>query len=102
VTWPASGADRASELPDYGPTTRSMQSETGRATSPAATARGGNRRLGLALQVIVIDQLMVGLDAAIINVALPHIQRALGFSGSGLRRDAAPGSGVFGPPPDAI
>jgi len=27
---------------------------------------------------------MVVLDAAIVNVALPHIQRALGFSGSGL------------------
>ena len=29
-------------------------------------------------------QLMVVLDATIVNVALPHIQRALGFSGSGL------------------
>src|SRR5258708_12005749 len=27
---------------------------------------------------------MVVLDSAIVNVALPHIQRALGFSGSGL------------------
>jgi hypothetical protein len=27
---------------------------------------------------------MVVLDAVIVNVALPHIQRALGFSGSGL------------------
>ena len=27
---------------------------------------------------------MVVLDATIVNVALPHIQRALGFSGSGL------------------
>src|SRR5262245_21301679 len=27
---------------------------------------------------------MVVLDAAIVNVALPHIQRALGFSGNGL------------------
>ena len=26
---------------------------------------------------------MVVLDATIVNVALPHIQRALGFSGSG-------------------
>ena len=41
-------------------------------------------RLGLALLVIATAQLMVVLDATIVNVALPHIQRALGFSGSGL------------------
>src|SRR6201986_3734835 len=53
-------------------------------TSPAATAAGGNRRLGLALVVIATAQLMVVLDATIVNVALPHVQQALGFSGSGL------------------
>ena len=42
------------------------------------------RHLGIALVVIAIAQLMVVLDASIVNVALPHIQRALGFSGSGL------------------
>jgi len=57
---------------------------TGRAASPAATADGGNRRLGLALLVIATAQLMVVLDATIVNVALPHVQRALGFSGTGL------------------
>ncbi len=41
-------------------------------------------RLGLALVVIAAAQLMIVLDATIVNVALPHIQRALGFSGSGL------------------
>jgi EmrB/QacA subfamily drug resistance transporter len=46
------------------------------------TAEGG--RLGLALVVIASAQLMVVLDATIVNVALPHVQRALGFSGSGL------------------
>jgi EmrB/QacA subfamily drug resistance transporter len=45
---------------------------------------GQNRRLGLALVVIATAQLMVVLDATIVNVALPHIQSALGFSGSGL------------------
>ena len=40
--------------------------------------------LGLALVVIASAQLMVVLDATIVNVALPHVQRALGFSGSGL------------------
>ena len=42
------------------------------------------RRLGLALTVIAAAQLMVVLDATIVNVALPHIQRALGFSGTNL------------------
>jgi len=48
------------------------------------TAAAGGKRLGLALAVIATAQLMVVLDATIVNVALPHIQRALGFSGSGL------------------
>jgi EmrB/QacA subfamily drug resistance transporter len=43
-----------------------------------------HRHLGLALAVIATAQLMVVLDATIVNVALPHIQHALGFSGSGL------------------
>jgi EmrB/QacA subfamily drug resistance transporter len=42
------------------------------------------RHLGLALVVIAAAQLMIVLDATIVNVALPHIQRALHFSGSGL------------------
>ncbi len=45
---------------------------------------GPPRRLGLALTVIATAQLMVVLDATIVNVALPHIQRALSFSGTGL------------------
>ena len=60
------------------------QSVTGRGRTPDATAGGGHHRLGLALFVIATAQLMVVLDAAIVNVALPHIQRALGFSGNGL------------------
>src|ERR1700741_386600 len=62
----------------------SAQSETGRAAAPGVTAGGGSRRLGLALVVIATAQLMVVLDATIVNVALPHIQQALGFSGTGL------------------
>jgi EmrB/QacA subfamily drug resistance transporter len=50
----------------------------------AGAARTAGPRLGLALLVIATAQLMVLLDATIVNVALPHIQRALGFSGSGL------------------
>src|SRR5207248_6364738 len=53
---------------------------------PAGTAdtRPTTTRAGLALPVLAAAQLMVVLDATIVNVALPHIQRALGFSGSGL------------------
>ncbi|MBO0835374.1 MAG: MFS transporter [Actinobacteria bacterium] len=50
----------------------------------AGTAGPAQRRLGLALVVIAAAQLMVVLDATIVNVALPHIQHALGFSNSGL------------------
>jgi EmrB/QacA subfamily drug resistance transporter len=49
-----------------------------------AGTRDNGRRLGLALLVIATAQLMVVLDATVVNVALPHIQTALGFSGSGL------------------
>ena len=53
------------------------------ATGQAGT-RSSGRHLGVALLVIATAQLMVVLDATIVNVALPHIQAALGFSGSGL------------------
>jgi len=36
----------------------------------------GARRLGLALVVISMAQLMLVLDELIVNTALPHIQRA--------------------------
>jgi EmrB/QacA subfamily drug resistance transporter len=59
---------------------------TAAAPHDAANQRTGAppRRLGLALAVIATAQLMVVLDATIVNVALPHIQAALGFSGSNL------------------
>ena len=60
------------------------QSATQGAAAPDGAAGGAQRRLGLALLVIATAQLMVILDAAIVNVALPHIQHALGFSGNGL------------------
>src|SRR6476469_418973 len=58
-------------------------SKSTRAAAPGGVAAGGPRP-GLALLVLATAQLMVVLDATIVNVALPHIQRALGFSGSGL------------------
>jgi EmrB/QacA subfamily drug resistance transporter len=51
---------------------------------PAGGSGAARRNLGIALVVIAAAQLMVVLDASIVNVALPHIQQALGFSGSGL------------------
>src|SRR5690349_19049091 len=40
--------------------------------------------LSLALVVIAVAQLMVVLDATIVNIALPSIQKALHFSATGL------------------
>jgi len=64
------------------------QPELGRLRAPGASDGAEDqprrRRQGLALAVIATAQLMVVLDATIVNVALPHIQTALGFSGSGL------------------
>ncbi|MGH3287569.1 MAG: MFS transporter, partial [Streptosporangiaceae bacterium] len=65
----------ATETPDTG-----VAAVAGRA-APAAPAP---RRLGLALAVIATAQLMVVLDLTIVTVALPHIQAALGFSGTNL------------------
>ncbi len=50
--------------------------------APPAAARG----LGIALAVIVTCQLMFGLDATVVTIALPRIQTAAGmhFSNSGL------------------
>jgi EmrB/QacA subfamily drug resistance transporter len=60
-------------------TTLSATGEAG-----AAGTRPTGRHLGVALVVIATAQLMVALDSTIVTVALPHIQKALGFSGSGL------------------
>ena len=59
------------------------QPATGRG-GPGAAAGARQRSLGLALVVIATAQLMVVLDATIVNVALPHIQNALHFSGTNL------------------
>jgi len=69
--------------PDTGQPAREVS--TAAASSAAGTSTGSPpRRLGLALAVIATAQLMVVLDATIVNVALPHIQNALHFSGTNL------------------
>lgn len=40
----------------------------------------GDSHLGLALVLISAAQLMIVLDGTVVNIALPHIQTALGFS----------------------
>jgi EmrB/QacA subfamily drug resistance transporter len=54
------------------------------ATSLQAPPQGGaakrGHHAGLALTIIAASQLMVVLDATIVNIALPHIRTALGFS----------------------
>src|SRR5499426_2397812 len=64
--------------------TRSKTPRIARPGPAGGTTAGSGQHPGLALLVLATAQLMVVLDATIVNVALPHIQRALGFSGSGL------------------
>jgi len=57
------------------------------ASAPASSSSSGagpNRHPGLVLAVILVCQLMVTLDATIVNVALPKIQTSLGFSTTSL------------------
>src|ERR1700681_3271971 len=56
----------------------STASDTDRKIAPLPS------NLGLALAVIAAAQLMVVLDATIVNIALPSIQRALQFTPTGL------------------
>ena len=61
-----------------------MPDDTLAASGPPEDGAHVPRHLGLALFVIATAQLMIVLDATIVNVALPQMQRALGFSGTGL------------------
>ena len=54
------------------------------ASNPSVGSAEAPRNLGIALIVIAFAQLMVVLDATIVNVALPSIQRALKFSSTDL------------------
>jgi EmrB/QacA subfamily drug resistance transporter len=50
----------------------------------AGTGERWRRNPSVLLAVILTAQMMVVLDATIVNVALPHIQRAFGYSSSAL------------------
>ncbi|MFG3056891.1 MFS transporter [Kitasatospora sp. NPDC048239] len=51
---------------------------------PPASAQSGPSRPGITLAIIAVCQLMIILDATIVNVALPDIQKDLDFTGSDL------------------
>jgi EmrB/QacA subfamily drug resistance transporter len=53
-------------------------------TTPAATSGNPSRRAHLVLAAVLITQLMIVLDAAIVNIALPDIQRDLSMTPAGL------------------
>ena len=54
-------------------------------TSPPAATRGtSSRRAHLVLAAVLVTQLMIVLDAAIVNIALPDIQRDLAMTPAGL------------------
>src|SRR5437016_12578413 len=59
--------------------TRESQHEQRVLDAPSA-ARAGERRRWVALAVLCLGQLMMVLDATIVNVALPSIQRDLHFT----------------------
>ncbi|HJU97735.1 MAG TPA: MFS transporter [Jiangellaceae bacterium] len=57
------------------------------ATAPQPKSAGndhGHRHLGIALAIITAAQLMIVLDASVVNIALPSIQADLGFSDANL------------------
>jgi EmrB/QacA subfamily drug resistance transporter len=58
-----------------------VQAAAGPGTQPArGPARGQPRNRGLALGLILLAQLLVVIDVSIVTLALPAIQRGLGFS----------------------
>jgi EmrB/QacA subfamily drug resistance transporter len=54
-----------------------------RAQNPAGDAAQGSRRTAVGMALVLVAQLMLVLDATIVNVALPHIA-ALGFGPASL------------------
>jgi EmrB/QacA subfamily drug resistance transporter len=68
---------------DHGQNAAATQVAVGASSDGREDARR-RRRLAIALAVIVTCQLMVIVDASIVNIALPRIQRGLGFSPAGL------------------
>ena len=64
-----------------------MTSATVSAPAAPATPGAGRDRRWLALAVIGVAQLMIILDASIVNIALPHAQKALHISDASRRQE---------------
>ncbi len=64
-----------------------MSGPQGTPTQTGASSRGGTRHVssGMILALVCVGQFMVVLDLSIVNVALPSMQRDLGFTTSGLQ-----------------
>ena len=64
-----------------------MSSTVHAAAAPAARPAGGGQAVhrSLALGLILLAQLLVVIDVSIVTLALPAIQRGLGFSPAGLQ-----------------
>ncbi|MGA9283915.1 MAG: MFS transporter [Solirubrobacteraceae bacterium] len=89
-TWRSKGLRRGrtgrSDLPHRDaqqsttPETAARQTASQQTPAPADAEHKRERRRWIALAVLCLGQLMMVLDATIVNVALPSIQRELGFS----------------------
>lgn len=53
-------------------------------TTTTSTPNRDARRASIGLGIVLVAQLMLVLDATVVNVALPHIQTDLGFTPAGL------------------
>ena len=74
-----------------------VQAAAGPGAQPARGPAGpGPRHRGLALGLILLGQLLVVIDVSIVTLALPTIQRALGFSPTGLQWVISAYALVFG------
>jgi EmrB/QacA subfamily drug resistance transporter len=77
----AADADRPVRDEDSSPASPDEDASSGApAPSPSPSAPRSERRRWIALAVLCLGQLMMVLDATIVNVALPSIQRDLHFS----------------------
>ena len=74
-----------------------VQAAAGPGAQPTRGPAGpGPRHRGLALGLILVGQLLVVIDVSIVTLALPAIQRALGFSPTGLQWVISAYALVFG------
>ena len=65
------------------PPETTARSSAGTRTAPVTRDQAA-RRASIGVGIVLVAQLMLVLDATVVNVALPHIQSDLGFSPAGL------------------